>query len=62
MNINGMTVKQAAEYLGLSCQSVYDYIWAGRIKYERFGSAYVLDEASVKALERRPAHRPKKSA
>lgn len=61
--MNGMTVQEAAAYHGVHIQTIYQYIWCGRITGRRIGKRlYLLDEQSVTSLDRRPAGRPRKTA
>jgi len=59
-----VSVKQAAEFLGLHEQTVREYLRAGRIKAQRIGRVYVIDERDLRrflATPRKPG-RPRKDA
>lgn len=61
--MNGMTIKEAAEYHGIHPQTIYHAVRDGRIKSERFGDrVLVLDEQSVRTFKKRGRGRPRKSA
>lgn len=61
--MNGMTVSEAAEHLGVCEQRVYQLVGRGRIKAQRFGQrVLILDEDSVKTFKPMPAGRPRKTA
>ena len=60
--MNGMTVKQAAEHLGVGERRVLYLIRDRRLSARRFGErTWMLDEKSVENYEPRPVGRPRKS-
>ena len=48
-----MTVAEAADVLGVSTQTIYNYIYAGKLRARRPGDRYVLREGDVTALANR---------
>lgn len=57
---NKITIVEAARMLGVGRWWVTKLIYAGRIKAEKFGCVWAVDEASVRAFVRSPRGRPKK--
>jgi excisionase family DNA binding protein len=57
-----VSVKQAAEFLGLHEQTVREYLRAGRIKAQRIGRVYVIEERDLRAFLAKPRKpgRPRK--
>jgi excisionase family DNA binding protein len=45
-----MTVAQAADVLGVSTQTIYNYIYAGRLLARRPAERYILRERDVAIL------------
>jgi excisionase family DNA binding protein len=45
-----MTVAEAAEVLGVSTQTVYNYIYAGKLRARRPAERYILRERDVTTL------------
>jgi excisionase family DNA binding protein len=57
-----VSTQQAAEIMGLHIQTIREYLRAGRIKAQRIGRVYVIDERDLRrfmAVERKPG-RPRK--
>ena len=57
-----VSVRQAAEITGLHPETIREYLRAGRIKAQRIGRVYVIDERDLRrfmAKPRRPG-RPRK--
>jgi excisionase family DNA binding protein len=53
-----MTVAEAADALGVSTQTIYNYIYAGKLRARRPADRYILRERDVTNLAaRRDAHR-----
>lgn len=50
MEPQALTVKQAAQYLGLDEMTVYKYIWSGRIKAAKPFGRWVIQRADLDAL------------
>ena len=53
-----LSVSQAAERLGVNVQRVHQRIADGSLRAERVGHQWVIDDADLARLERRPAGRP----
>jgi excisionase family DNA binding protein len=54
----GMTVAEAADALGVSTQTIYNYIYAGKLRARRPADRYILRERDVANLAaRRDRHR-----
>jgi excisionase family DNA binding protein len=45
-----MTVAEAADVLGVSTQTIYNYIYAGKLRARRPGERYILRERDVATL------------
>jgi excisionase family DNA binding protein len=45
-----MTVAEAADVLGVSTQTIYNYIYAGKLRARRPADRYILRERDVAAL------------
>ena len=45
-----MTVTEAADVLGVSTQTIYNYIYAGKLRARRPAERYILRERDVAAL------------
>jgi excisionase family DNA binding protein len=45
-----MTVAEAADALGVSTQTIYNYIYAGKLRARRPAERYILRERDVAAL------------
>ncbi|HVC41782.1 MAG TPA: helix-turn-helix domain-containing protein [Candidatus Saccharimonadales bacterium] len=45
-----MTVAEAADVLRVSTQTIYNYIYAGKLRARRPGERYILSERDVAAL------------
>jgi excisionase family DNA binding protein len=56
----GMTVKQAAEQLGMARASVRRLLAEGRLKGRKFGDVWEIEPASVAAFT--PVYKPPRSA
>lgn len=53
-----MTVAEAADALGVSTQTIYNYIYAGKLRARRPADRYILRERDVANLAaRRDRHR-----
>src|ERR1039457_1430670 len=46
----GMTVAETADALGVSTQTIYNYIYAGKLRARRPGDRYILRERDVANL------------
>jgi excisionase family DNA binding protein len=58
-----LTTSEVAERLGVTRWRVNALIQAGRLKAEKKGQIYLIDERDLKAvLERKPGRPPKKSS
>jgi excisionase family DNA binding protein len=58
-----MTLREAADLLGVTRGRVYQWVSEGRLPVERHGErATLVRREDVLSLERRPAGRPRKSA
>ena len=58
-----MTLREAADLLGVHRTRIYQWVNAGRLPVERYGAkATLVRRSDVLALERRPTGRPRKSA
>jgi excisionase family DNA binding protein len=59
-----VSVKQAAEITGLHPETIREYLRAGRIKAQRIGRVYVIDERDIRAFLAKPRKpgRPRKDA
>ena len=55
-----VTVKRAAEILGISPRRVHALIEDGRIPVERFGNVFAIKESDLALVSDRPVGRPKK--
>jgi excisionase family DNA binding protein len=55
-----MTVAEAADALGVSTQTIYNYIYAGKLRARRPGDRYILRERDVANLvaRRDDQHKP----
>jgi excisionase family DNA binding protein len=45
-----MTVAEAADVLGVTTQTIYNYIYAGKLRARRLADRYILRERDVTAL------------
>lgn len=54
-----LTTKEAAEKLGVTVRRVQAMINDGRLKAQKFGRDYVIDESDLEAVKARKAGRPK---
>ncbi len=57
-----MTVAEAADTLGVSTQTIYNYIYAGKLSARRPHEHYILRERDVAALAGRRATQEGKRA
>ena len=58
-----LTLREAAELLGVHRTRIYQFVRAGRLPVERHGErATLVRRDDVLALERKPTGRPRKSA
>jgi excisionase family DNA binding protein len=48
-----MTVAEAADVLGVSTQTIYNYIHAGKLRARRPAERYILRERDVAALAKK---------
>ena len=48
--IQVMTVAEAADVLGVSTQTIYNYIYSGKLRARRPAERYILRERDVAAL------------
>ncbi len=55
-----VSVKEAAEMLGLSARAVYDYIEEGRLPSTRFADVIAISVEEIRKFKREPAGRPRK--
>jgi len=55
------SVKEAAEMLGLSPRTVYDYIEEGRLPSARLADVIAISIEDIRKFKREPAGRPRKS-
>ena len=55
----GMTVAEAADALGVSTQTIYNYIYAGKLRARRPDDRYILRERDVANLAARRADQKK---
>ena len=55
------SVKEAAEMLGLSPRTVYDYIEEGRLTGARLADVIAIPIEEIKKFKREPAGRPRKN-
>ena len=56
-----VSVKEAAEMLGLSPRTVYDYIEEGRLPSARFADVIAISREEIRKFKREPAGRPRKN-
>jgi excisionase family DNA binding protein len=59
--MSALTTSEAAAKLGVSKRRVIALIETGKLPAERFGNAYVINEADLKLVEDRKPGRPPKS-
>ena len=60
--MNLLTTQQAAERLGISQPRIYQLISEGRLRAQKVGRDYVIDEGDLKQVENRPSPgRPSKA-
>lgn len=52
-----LTIKEAAQILGVSLRSVYGYVEEGKLKGERVGTFLMVKENEVRKFKRRPPGR-----
>ena len=55
-----VSVKEAAEMLGLSPRTVYDYIEEGRLPSARFADVIAISIEEIRKFKREPSGRPRK--
>lgn len=55
-----LTTNQVAERLGLTRRAVLAMITSGRLKAERFGAAWQINESDLEQIEYRKVGRPRK--
>lgn len=55
-----VSVKEAAEMLGLSPRTVYDYIEEGRLPSARFADVIAISLEEIRKFKREPSGRPRK--
>ena len=55
-----VSVKEAAEMLGLSPRTVYDYIEEGRLPSARFADVIAISREEIRKFKREPSGRPRK--
>ena len=55
------SVKEAAEMLGLSPRTIYDYIEEGRLTGARLADVIAIPIEEIKKFKREPAGRPRKN-
>ncbi len=55
-----VSVKEAAEMLGLATRTVYDYIEEGRLPSVRFADVIAISVEEIARFKREPAGRPRK--
>jgi len=53
-----LTVKEAAEKLGVSPPRIYQLIHGGQLKAAKFGNAWTIDPKDLAKLKRLPRGRP----
>ncbi len=56
-----VSVKEAAEMLGLSPRTVYDYIEEGRLHGARFADVIAISTEEIRKFKREPSDRPRKN-
>ncbi len=56
-----VSVKEAAEMLGLSPRTVYDYIEEGRLPSARFADVIAISREEIRKFKREPSGRPRKN-
>ncbi len=56
-----VSVKEAAEMLGLAARTVYDYIEEGRLPSRRFADVIAISVEEITKFKREPAGRPRKT-
>ena len=56
-----VSVKEAAEMLGLSPRTVYDYIEEGRLPSARFADVIAISREEIRKFKREPAGRPRRN-
>ena len=54
-----VSVKEAAEMLGLSPRTVYDYIEEGRLHGARFADVIAISTEEIRKFKREPSGRPR---
>lgn len=60
--VNLLSVRQAAELLGVNRQRVQQLIEAGRLPAEKVGSYYAIRQEDLKLVKERKPGRPSKQA
>src|SRR5258707_10456968 len=55
------SVKEAAEMLGLSPRTVYDYVEEGRLPSARFADVIAISREEIRKFKREPSGRPRKN-
>lgn len=58
-----LTTKQAAAILGIAARTVKDYCQDGKLKAQKFGRDWLIEEKDLAAFqqERKPRGRPRKT-
>src|SRR5258708_18132586 len=56
-----VSVKEAAEMLGLSPRTVYDYIEEGRLPSARLADVIAISREEIRKFKREPSGRPRKN-
>lgn len=56
-----VSVKEAADMLGLSPRTVYDYIEEGRLPSARFADVIAISREEIRKFKREPSGRPRKN-
>ena len=57
-----VSVKEAADMLGLSPRTVYEYIEEGRLPSVRFADVIAISQDEIRKFRREPSGRPRKNA
>ena len=56
-----VSVKEAADMLGLSPRTVYEYIEEGRLPRARFADVIAISREEIRKFKREPSGRPRKN-
>src|SRR5579864_433085 len=56
-----VSVKEAADMLGLSPRTVYEYIEEGRLPSARFADVIAISREEIRKFKREPSGRPRKN-